>query len=193
MEGVSGDYKLQCVMTDTFLEMDVGGTDNKGPVFCHAGAEDREGQLWDLERVSRTTLEIKALISAWRPDLLSRLFQPHGDHIEYFVLPDTLRNTIWSQTKLLAQPVCKIVFDYDSFVIKTKGAVNTWARDGLRIHGYAVLFGIIFGGARKGPKAYNWYLTPDMRSLVFFDAQTGKEYTSAALDDFGFEPTFAMF
>lgn len=60
------------------------------------------------------------------------------------------------------------------------------------MQGYSVIFGIVFGEARKGPKAYNWYLSPDMRSLVFFNAQTGKEYTPVALDDFGFEPRFAM-
>ncbi|KAG8902660.1 hypothetical protein FRC01_009518, partial [Tulasnella sp. 417] len=61
------------------------------------------------------------------------------------------------------------------------------------IRGYSILFGIIYGEARKGPKAYNWYLSPDMCSLVFFDAQSGKEYGPAALDGFGFEPTFATF
>ncbi|KAG8986038.1 hypothetical protein FRB90_004252, partial [Tulasnella sp. 427] len=84
-------------------------------------------------------------------------------------------------------------FDYDDFVIKAKDAVNTWARDNLQIHGYSVLFGIIFGGAKIGPKAYNWYLSADMRSLVLFDPQTGAEYTPTVLVEFGFEPTFAMF
>lgn len=32
-----------------------------------------------------------------------------------------------------------------------------------------------------------------MTSLVFFDPQSGKEYGPAALNGFGFEPTFAMF
>lgn len=164
----------------------------KNPVFCSAAAEEFEGQLWDLERASRTTHEIKALVGAWKLDLLTQLFQPHGDNAEYLVLPSKLRETIWSEAKLLDQPICKNTFDYDSFVIKARDAVNTWARDRFRIHGYSVLFGIVFGKARKGPKAYNWYLSPDLKSLVFFDAQTGKEYTPAALDDFGFEPKFAM-
>lgn len=62
-----------------------------------------------------------------------------------------------------------------------------------QVQGVSVLFGIIYGEARKGPKAYNWYLTRDMCSLAFFDAQTGEEYSAAALDGFGFEPTVINF
>lgn len=63
----------------------------------------------------------------------------------------------------------------------------------LLLQGYYVLFGIVFGQAQKGPKAYNWYLSPDMQALVFFDAQTSKEYTTSGLEHFGFEPSFVMF
>ena len=59
--------------------------------------------------------------------------------------------------------------------------------------GYAVLFGIIFGKGDKGPNAYNWYLSPDMQSLVFFDAQTGREFTTPALEEAGFTPSFGIF
>lgn len=52
---------------------------------------------------------------------------------------------------------------------------------------------MIYGETRKGPRAYNWYLSPDLFSLVFFDVQSGQEYGPAALDSFGFEPTFALF
>lgn len=114
--------------------------------------EGHDGQLWDLERVSRTSLEIKGVITSWKPDLLSRIIQPYADHDEsvtslcwyllrgsphyasrYFVIPQRLRNIIWNQTKLLNQPIYKNTFDYDDFVIKAKDAVNTWARDSLRV------------------------------------------------------------
>ncbi|KAG8902122.1 hypothetical protein FRC00_001563 [Tulasnella sp. 408] len=127
-------------------------------------------QLWDLERVSGRTAEIKAIIESWKPNLLSRVIQPHADN------NDQLRNVIWNDTKLMRQSVRKSSYDYDSFVIRTKDAVNAWARDTMRIE------------ARRGPKAYNWYLSPDMQSLMFFDAQTGKEYTAAGIVRFGVLP-----
>ncbi|KAG8894893.1 hypothetical protein FRC01_012687, partial [Tulasnella sp. 417] len=58
---------------------------------------------------------------------------------------------------------------------------------------YTILFGVIYGNSRAGPKAYNWYLSNGMLDLIFFDAQTGQESTSAALDAIQFEPTFATF
>lgn len=116
---------------------------------------DNDHQLWELERVSRTSQEVKDVIRAWKPELLNRLVQSYGDDIQYagsktnqsasvglpnlinsgsryFVLPSKLRETIWDGTKLLRQSVRKGAFDYDDFVIKVKDAVNTWARDRLR-------------------------------------------------------------
>ncbi|KAG8992788.1 hypothetical protein FRB90_000899 [Tulasnella sp. 427] len=150
-------------------------------------------QLWSVERVSRSSGEIKAALALWKPDILHHLFQPYGDDAQYFVLPYELRKTIWEGTKLQRQAVRKHVFDYDNFVIKSKDAVSTWARDRLRLDNFAVLFGVVYGNAKKGAKAYNWYLSNDMHDLAFFDAQTGREYTPAALNAFGFEPTFATF
>lgn len=190
---IRGYHTIQSVRTDTFLEIADGKPDNGTLVVCSPVANDNDHQLWELERVSRTSQEVKNIIRSWKPELLSRLVQPYGDDVEYFVLPHKLRNTIWEGTKLLRQSVRKGTFDYDDFVIKVKDAVNTWARDRLRSDGLSVLFGIIYGEARRGPKAYNWYLSHDLRSLVFFDAQTNREYTAGGLDDFGFEPTFAIF
>lgn len=132
----------------------------------------------------------------------------------YLCLPGTHYRSIWERTNLQLQPVRRHLSDYDLFVIKSKDEVQTWARDTFpaevgfpmvnqlaptmrstqspQILGFGVLFGIVYGEAKKGPKAYNWYLMTDMCSLVFFDPQTGKEYSAAALNAFGFEPTFAM-
>ncbi|KAG8906950.1 hypothetical protein FRC01_007859 [Tulasnella sp. 417] len=115
--------------------------------------------------------------------------------IRYFVLSHELRQSIWEKTNLRTQKLHQNMFDYDDLVVKAKEAVRAWARDKFpnATRGYSVLFGIVYGGAKKGPKAYNWYLTSDMSALVFFDAQTGREYTPAAIDGFGFEPTFMTF
>lgn len=85
------------------------------------------------------------------------------------------------------------LFDYDLFLIKTKDKVHSWARDlfPVEIRGFGVLFGIVYGEAKKELKAYNWYLTDDMFSLIFFDPVTGREYSAEALNGSGFEPIFA--
>lgn len=117
----------------------------------------------------------------------------HGDAAEYFVPPSVLRRSVWEQANLQRQPVRSHLFDYDLFAIKSKAEAHSWAKDAfpVEIPGFGVLFGIIYGETKKERKAYNWYLTDDMCSLVFFDPQTGKEYSAAALDRSGFEPAFA--
>ncbi|KAG8992789.1 hypothetical protein FRB90_000900 [Tulasnella sp. 427] len=193
LEEISGYYTIQCARTDTFLEIIDGQPDNGIGVTCSSNAKDSDHQLWELERASRSGHEIKSIIGLWRLELLDRLVEPYGDNVQYFVLPHTLRTTIWEGTKLARQSVRNGTFDYDDFLIKMKDAVNTWARDRLRLDGYSVLFGLIYGETRRGPKAYNWYLSPDMTALVFFDAQTNREYTIRSLDDFGFKPNFMLF
>lgn len=193
IEQASDEHKIRCTRTNTYLEISGGNTSNGTNATCSAKVDGGDHQLWSVERVSRTAQEIKALLGSWKPNIVSRLFQPYGDDAEYFVLPFELRKTIWEGTKLQRQTVRKHVFDYDDFVIKAKDAVSSWARDRLRIDGYSVLFGVVYGDAKKGPKAYNWYLSNDMHDLMFFDAQTGREYTPAAVKAFEFEPTFATF
>ncbi|KAG9049470.1 hypothetical protein FS837_010163 [Tulasnella sp. UAMH 9824] len=113
--------------------------------------------------------------------------------VKYFVLPSELRRSLWDQTDLQQQLVKPHLFDYDLFVIKTKDKVQFWARDEfpVEIRGFGVLFGIIYGEAKKELRAYNWYLTDDMCLLIFFDPLTGREYSTEALDRSGFEPIFA--
>lgn len=191
VEQVPDQYTIQSSATNTYLEISGGNISNGTSVTCSARADDAEYQLWTVEHVSRTTQEIKAILASWKPDLLKHLFQPHEDDAEYFVLPYELRKKIWTETKLQSQTVRKRVFDYDDFVIKAKDAIRSWARDRLRIDEYSILCGVVYGKARRGPKAYNWYLSNDMHDLIFFDPQTGLEYTPAAVNALQFEPTFA--
>lgn len=198
---------IECVRSHTVLEIADGNPENGTPVTCsprtdvhhhrvlHRGDHhhhDGDHQLWGLERVSRTHQEIQALIRSWKSELPGHLVHPFADDVQYLILPNKLRATIYDATRLLHQPVRKGTFDHGDFALKVKDAVKTWARDRFRIDGYSVLFGIIYGNAPKGPNVYNWYLSPDTWSLVFFDPQSGKEYTASALDASGFKPTFAV-
>ncbi|KIO17418.1 carbohydrate-binding module family 13 protein [Tulasnella calospora MUT 4182] len=186
-------YTLQCSRTDTFLEIPGGDPSNRVDAKCSKASEEQDHQLWILELASRTGAEIKALFRSWKPDLL--LFQPYDESAQYFVLRNETRTNLWKAANLLRQPVRSHFFDYDDFVIRMKEAATRWVTNRYKadIRGYSVLFGIIYGEDRKGSRAYNWYLSPDMRSLVFFDAQIGKEYGPATLDEFGFQPTLAIF
>lgn len=97
-------YRIQCAGTGTFLEMDdeyvlplglqptlLHLTIERAPfrsaedwriVSCSGAIQDRDLQLWSFERVSRTTLEIKGVMSSWKPDLINHLFHPYGDNDE---------------------------------------------------------------------------------------------------------------
>lgn len=56
--------------------------DNGIRVTCCRRVDGGDHQLWDLERATRTTAEIKSILKSWKPDILSRLFQPHDDKNE---------------------------------------------------------------------------------------------------------------
>lgn len=47
----------------------------------------------------------------------------------YFVLPDTVRRSIWESTGLRSRHVNEYTFDYDDFVMKAKEAVRSWVQD----------------------------------------------------------------
>lgn len=188
-------YTLQCAKTNTYLEIPGGNSENGTKTTCSNAALKMDHQLWILDRVSRSGQEIRSIIERWKPGLLSpRLFLPHGETAEYLGLPAIHCRSLWEKTNLQRQPIQPLFFDYDLFVVKSKDAVHSWAKNTFpaETRGFSILFGSIYGDAKKGPKAYNWYLTSDMCSLVFFDPQTGKEYSAAALDELGFEPSLAM-
>jgi len=160
---------------------------------CSAFVEGNDSQLWALEKSSRTVEEIIHILGDWNESLRSRLCHSHSVATHCFVLPHDLRKSIWEGTGLRTQPVRPQLSSQDHFVTKVKDAVGSWARNDLKLDGYGVLFGIVYGQAQLGPGAYNWYLTPDLESLVFFDPQTGMEYTAITLEKRGFEPSFVIF
>lgn len=51
-------------------------------VTCSTKVDDGAHQLWHVERVSRTSQEIKDLLEKWKPDTTKQLFQPYGDDAE---------------------------------------------------------------------------------------------------------------
>ncbi|KAG8915247.1 hypothetical protein FRC01_003728, partial [Tulasnella sp. 417] len=51
------------------------------PVTCSPRAYYGDHQLWALERVSRTSQEIRSLIKSWKSELLPNLVQPFADDV----------------------------------------------------------------------------------------------------------------
>lgn len=56
-----------------------------------------------------------------------------------------------------------------------------------------VLFGVVEGEKMGVKQAYNWLLTQDLCSVIFVDAQTGREYTARGVDLEGFSPTSVFY
>lgn len=188
-------YAIQCSRTEMYLEITGGNPKNATPVTCSQAADKADHQLWTLDLISRTAPEIRMIFESWKENIRPLLFGSDEDSVQYFGLPNQVRWSIWDGTELLRQPLRPQFFGDGNFVISMKDAVTVWVRDRFKtdIRGYSVLFGMIYGQTEQGPTAYNWYLSPDLCSLVLFDPQNGKEYGPAALDGFGFEPTFVLF
>ncbi|KAG8980814.1 hypothetical protein FRB90_007465, partial [Tulasnella sp. 427] len=167
-------YTIQCSQTETYLEIPGGKPNNSLVATCSAAEIGNDHQVWCFEPVSCTSTTLLNLFQAWKPEI--KLYAPSGESIQYFLLPSQLYRNVWRNTGLLRQPMQNNLFDHSGFVMCMKNAVTTWVRStyGADIRGYSVLFGIIYGNTPGGPRAFNWYLSPDLGLLVFFDALSGK-------------------
>jgi len=57
-----------------------------------------------------------------------------------------------------------------------KAAIAKWGNDNIRADDIAIVFGVMFGRNASGAgHAYNWYLTPDLSGIIFFEPQNGNE------------------
>ncbi|KAG8894067.1 hypothetical protein FRB99_001532 [Tulasnella sp. 403] len=187
-----GYYSIQNAKTKTCLELKDGSLDNGAQAQCinYIGGDDN--QLWFLDRRSRTPNEIQYVLQA--KHLLSDLFEPPNDNgTQYLILPSRLREDIYTSSGLDKSIRRPGAFDYENFVIKSKDAVASWVRDNIALDGCGALFGIVYGSLRGGRYSYNWTLTKDCQSVVFFDAYTGDEFTTTTLEQLGFRPRFGTF
>ncbi|KAG8908015.1 hypothetical protein FRB99_000833 [Tulasnella sp. 403] len=159
---------------------------------CCTYKEGDDNQLWKLDRRSRNTAEIRAVIED--NPFLSNIFEPYDADAKLLIIPGQIREQIYRDANLVVCPRRPHAFGFDRFVIKWKEAVMSWACESITFSdGYGILFGIVYGKTPGGPYAYNWSLSQDLLSAVFFDAQTGDELTSAALERAGFETSFATY
>jgi hypothetical protein len=175
-EGSTGHYRLQNVAGGTYLDLDSGNSANGTKVQGWSYVKDDKNQLWDLTRVSRTHDEVQAIVDA--NSFTGVEFASYRTDELYVVVPDSVRQDIYNGTGLSKTSWRDQIFDCDDFAIVAKAAVAKWANGFLLADGITVLFGVMFGENISGKKhSYNWYLTQDLSSLVFFEPQNGTEVT----------------
>jgi len=131
-------------------------------------------QGWTLLRVSRSAAEITALIKA-NPYIGPSFNSDSQDNL-YIVPPLSVRNAIYSGTGLSSITWRPEIFDCEDFAFVAKAAVSLWGNSNLRANVCGILFGIMFGRNASGDAhAYNWYLSADLSSIIFFEPQNGNE------------------
>lgn len=62
-----------------FLTLLLRDSPNDTHLVCLEETKERDYQFWDLERVSRSNLEVKSIFGRWKPELLARVLQPYED------------------------------------------------------------------------------------------------------------------
>ncbi|KAG8908016.1 hypothetical protein FRB99_000834 [Tulasnella sp. 403] len=173
----------------TFLSR---SSDNGAEAQCASYAKGDDNQLWLLDHRSRTANEIQCILQA--NSLLSGLFERSKDNkTQYLILPSRLREDIYVNSGLDKRIRRPKVFDFEDYVIKSKDAVTSWVRDNITFNRGGALFGIVYGSQGGGQYTYNWTLTKDCQSVMFFDAYSGDELTTASLEQLGFKARFGTF
>jgi len=176
-----GGYRLQNVAGSTYLDLSNGGNNNGTKVQGYQYV-DTSNERWELRRVSRTGSEIHGMVRA-------NPFTPYVQDGLYIVLPGTVRKDIYNGTGLSTTKWRSEIFDCDDFAFVAKAAVAKWGNDNIRADGIAIVFGVMFGRKTSGEAhAYNWYLTPDLSSIIFFEPQHGNEMV-----DSGYPAYFGVF
>ncbi|KAJ7872625.1 hypothetical protein B0H14DRAFT_2570123 [Mycena olivaceomarginata] len=64
------------------------------------------------------------------------------------------------------------IFDTENFAWVQKGEIAKWAFKTLKANGFTILSGYMIGTA-KDTHGYNWTLSNDLQSIVFFDPTSG--------------------
>ncbi|KIO17539.1 hypothetical protein M407DRAFT_12312 [Tulasnella calospora MUT 4182] len=192
-----GWFILQNSRTGTVLEVANGSSANRTAIQGSVYNLAKEEQLWRLDRRSRTPAEIFNILCntpPFHPDgagvqRVQASTGPSGKPIEYITLLDGFRTSIFYEAKVMNQGLApRGSYRYMDFVEKAQEAIRTKGVQRVPIRGIAVLIGVVEGETMGEKRAYNWYLTQDLCSVAFLDAQTGREYTARGLDLEGFRP-----
>jgi len=150
-------------------------------------------QQWELERRSRTVLELASLVGECPILKETNIVWPSSGVDGFIVIKDHWRDQLLKESGLMRQACRPALFGDKDFALKLKGTVQNWSSKVMGIEGYAVLFGVVGGETHAGSTAYNWYLTDDLCEIVFLDPLNGRELTSKGLQKRGFHAEWAIY
>ncbi|KAG8895459.1 hypothetical protein FRB99_000576 [Tulasnella sp. 403] len=188
-----GYYFIQNVKAKTYLQLKDGSSDNGAETQCASYSEGDDNQLWFLDRRSRSTEEIQHVLRA--NPILSDLFErtnDENDKTQYITLPSRFLEGIYAPRSGLDKRIRRPgAFDYEDYVIKFKEVVTSWRCDCISLDGYRILVGIVHGSLGSERYSYNWALTDDRQSVIFFDPYLGEELTTVSLEKLGFKALIA--
>jgi len=177
-----GFWRLQNVSNNTFLDLSGGSSSAGTKIQGWQSIYPDDAQLWALDRISRSQLEIDTSLK--RDEYVSttigdKLLSYHVGGI-YLILRPGIRDSIWKNAKFSANQLRAAVYDSSGFATVTSAAVETWARDNIRVEGITLLWGTVSaqstatGGAGR---AFNLTLLMGqfLDTIVYYDQVAGAE------------------
>jgi len=177
-----GFWRLQNVSNNTFLDLSGGSSSAGTKIQGWQSIYPDDAQLWALDRISRSQLEIDTSLK--RDEYVSttigdKLLSYHVGGI-YLILRPGIRDSIWKNANFSANQLRAAVYDSSGFATVTSAAVETWARDNIRVEGITLLWGTVSaqstatGGAGR---AFNLTLLMGqfLDTIVYYDQVAGAE------------------
>ncbi|KAJ7892407.1 Moa, A lectin from the mushroom marasmius Oreades in complex with the trisaccharide Galgalglcnac [Mycena leptocephala] len=166
-------YKLRNVVGKTFLDLSNGNADNGTRIQTWEAAtpENEMNQLWSFERRSRSAAEIRTALA--NNPYTQADFKSYAVDQIYFIL-DRAFHTQLRNANLKDFSWRNQIFDCDDFAWVHKAGVAKWGAENIKADGLSILCGFMAGYSENAGHAYNWTLSDDLWSILFFEPQNGQ-------------------
>ncbi|KAH9482062.1 hypothetical protein JR316_0004157 [Psilocybe cubensis] len=166
-------FKIQNVASKTYLDL-AGKKHIPGTQVVGWQIDSTPTQDWVFRRVSRTGTEIKALLASNKS--VDNNVESYLKEGIYIVLPKSVRDDILHRSGLGSSLKWrKEIFDSDDFAFVSKSHVAKWGATELLGDGFAILWGVVFGGQKDSAHVYNFFLNDNLDGIVFCDPKTGEQ------------------
>ncbi|KAJ7172786.1 hypothetical protein C8R43DRAFT_1230915 [Mycena crocata] len=173
---VGDSYRIKNGQAKTSLNLESGKEANGTPITVW-GDSDTPNQLWNLKSYSVTYDDILAALQDSPYGMDDFKYFPLNTL--YFVVPQPLLTEIWNTTALPGratnQKLRSQIFSGDDYAIAFKAAVNDWAFYNIKADHFSPLCGVHVGERQKNTVcdywAYNWTLSDDRKSVLFYETK----------------------